>query len=156
MVGGPVSSYEAALPYLKNMGKNIVHCGDNGTGQVGKRKHSCKALTIIQVAKICNNLVLSISMIAVAEGMSLGVKLGMDPVKLAGIMNTSSGRCWSSDTYNPCPGVCASLSWNEILNAVSLGDAERTIITWLHRWIWRRLDEERCRTGRCRRSSCQC
>jgi 3-hydroxyisobutyrate dehydrogenase len=57
------------------------------------------------VAKICNNLVLSISMVAVAEGMSLGVKLGMDPVKLASIMNTSSGRCWSSDTYNPCPGV---------------------------------------------------
>mmetsp|Transcript_30193 Transcript_30193/g.42104 ORF Transcript_30193/g.42104 Transcript_30193/m.42104 type:complete len:118 (-) Transcript_30193:89-442(-) len=44
-------------------------------------------------------------MVAVSEGMNLGVKLGMDPKVLAGIVNTSSGRCWSSDTYNPCPGV---------------------------------------------------
>jgi 3-hydroxyisobutyrate dehydrogenase len=67
-----------------------VHCGDTGTGQV---------------AKICNNLVLGITMAGVAEGMALGEALGIDPNVLAGIMNTSTGRCWSSDTYNPFPGV---------------------------------------------------
>lgn len=90
MVGGSVVGFDRARPLLSRMGKNIVHCGEAGTGQV---------------AKVCNNVVLGMSMAAVAEGMSLGVKLGMDPVKLAGIINTSSGRCWSSDTYNPCPGV---------------------------------------------------
>ena len=57
------------------------------------------------MAKLCNNLLLGISMLGTAEAMHLGVKLGIDPHKLAGILNTSSGRCWSSDTYNPCPGV---------------------------------------------------
>ena len=90
MVGGTQAGFTRAQPILQRMGKNIVHCGDVGTGQV---------------AKVCNNVVLGMSMVAVAEGMSLGVKLGMDPKKLAGIFNTSSARCWSSDTYNPCPGV---------------------------------------------------
>jgi 3-hydroxyisobutyrate dehydrogenase len=72
------------------MGKNIVHCGDAGNGQV---------------AKICNNMMLAIEMIATAEGMALATKLGMDANVFAGIANTSSGRCWSSDTYNPYPGV---------------------------------------------------
>ena len=93
MVGGSAAAFARVQPLLAKMGKNIVHCGDAGTGQV---------------AKVCNNVVLGMSMAAVAEGMSLGVKLGMDPVKLAGIINTSSGRCWSSDTYNPCPGVMAT------------------------------------------------
>ena len=44
-------------------------------------------------------------MAGVAEAMNMGIKLGIDPTKLAGIMNTSTARCWSSDTYNPCPGV---------------------------------------------------
>ncbi len=90
MVGGSPASFEAVKPFLQKMGKNIVHCGDAGTGQV---------------AKICNNLVLGISMAAVAEAMNLGVRLGADPKVLAGIINTSAGRCWSSDTYNPVPGV---------------------------------------------------
>ena len=77
-------------PVLAGMGKNIVHCGATGMGQV---------------AKVCNNLVLGISMAAVSEAMSLGVALGIDPKVLAGIVNTSTGRCWSSDTYNPYPGV---------------------------------------------------
>jgi 3-hydroxyisobutyrate dehydrogenase len=72
------------------MGRNITHCGAAGTGQV---------------AKICNNLLLGISMIGVAEAMTLGAALGIDPTVLAGIINTSSGRCWSSDSYNPYPGV---------------------------------------------------
>ncbi len=72
------------------MGKTIVRCGPSGTGQA---------------AKICNNMLLAISMIGVAEAMSLGAALGIEPKVLAGIINTSSGRCWSSDTYNPYPGV---------------------------------------------------
>ncbi len=90
MVGGDTRDFEAAKPVLACMGKNIVHCGGAGNGQV---------------AKICNNMMLAIEMIATAEGMSLAAKLGMDPKVFAGIVNTSSGRCWSSDTYNPYPGV---------------------------------------------------
>jgi 3-hydroxyisobutyrate dehydrogenase len=90
MVGATLRLFEQIKPILAAMGKNIVHCGDSGTGQV---------------AKICNNLLLGISMIGVAEAMSLGVALGIDPKVLTGIINTSSGRCWSSDTYNPYPGV---------------------------------------------------
>jgi len=90
MVGASRQLFEVVKPVLSQMGKNIVHCGESGTGQI---------------AKICNNLVLAISMIGVAEAMSLGAELGIDPKLLAGILNTSSGRCWSSDTYNPYPGV---------------------------------------------------
>ncbi|EGD01003.1 3-hydroxyisobutyrate dehydrogenase, partial [Burkholderia sp. TJI49] len=90
MVGGSDADFERVKPVLAGMGKNIVHCGATGMGQV---------------AKVCNNLVLGISMAAVAEAMSLGVALGIDPKVLAGIVNTSTGRCWSSDTYNPYPGV---------------------------------------------------
>jgi 3-hydroxyisobutyrate dehydrogenase len=90
MVGGEARDFESARPVLQAMGKNLVHCGASGNGQV---------------AKICNNLMLAIGMIATAEGMALATKLGMDPKVFAGIVNTSSGRCWSSDTYNPYPGV---------------------------------------------------
>ena len=90
MVGGDAADFEAAKPLLQCMGKNIVHCGASGNGQV---------------AKICNNLMLAIEMIGTAEGMTLAARLGMDPKVFAGIVNTSSGRCWSSDTYNPYPGV---------------------------------------------------
>lgn len=90
MVGGEQVDFDAALPVLQAMGKNIVHCGPSGNGQV---------------AKVANNMLLAISMIGTAEAMNLGVSLGMDPKVLAGIINTSSGRCWSSDTYNPFPGV---------------------------------------------------
>jgi 3-hydroxyisobutyrate dehydrogenase len=90
MVGAEPQLFERIKPLLGHMGKNIVHCGGAGTGQV---------------AKICNNMLLGISMVGVAEAMNLGVSLGIDPKVLAGIINTSSGRCWSSDTYNPYPGV---------------------------------------------------
>ena len=90
MVGGSAASYEHVKSVLSAMGKNIVHCGDTGTGQI---------------AKICNNLVLGITMAGVAEAMSLGEALGIDPKVLGGIINTSTGRCWSSDTYNPFPGL---------------------------------------------------
>lgn len=90
MVGGEAADFARAQPILAAMGKNIVHCGGSGNGQA---------------AKVANNMLLGISMIGVAEAMSLGVALGVDPQVLAGIINTSSGRCWSSDTYNPFPGV---------------------------------------------------
>lgn len=90
MVGGEAAAFDQVREVLAAMGKNIVHCGGPGTGQV---------------AKVANNMLLAISMIGAAEAMSLGVSLGMDPKVLAGIINTSSGRCWSSDTYNPYPGV---------------------------------------------------
>ncbi|ABC34002.1 3-hydroxyisobutyrate dehydrogenase [Burkholderia thailandensis] len=90
MVGGSDADYARVKPVLAAMGKNIVHCGATGMGQV---------------AKVCNNLVLGITMAGVSEAMALGASLGIDPKVLAGIINTSTGRCWSSDTYNPYPGV---------------------------------------------------
>ncbi len=90
MVGAAKELFESIKPVLSQMGRNIVHCGESGNGQV---------------AKICNNLLLAISMIGVSEAMTLGTALGIEPKVLAGIVNTSSGRCWSSDTYNPYPGV---------------------------------------------------
>lgn len=91
MVGAKSKNeFEQIKPILEAMGKNIVHAGDIGHGLA---------------AKICNNMLLGISMIGVAETMNLGLKLGLDKKTLAGILNTSSGRCWSSDTYNPVPGV---------------------------------------------------
>lgn len=90
MVGASEGLFASVSPALGAMGKNIVRCGDTGMGQV---------------AKICNNLLLGITMAGVAEAMSLGAALGIDPKVLAGIINTSTGRCWSSDTCNPYPGI---------------------------------------------------
>ncbi|WP_250440557.1 3-hydroxyisobutyrate dehydrogenase [Caballeronia sp. AZ1_KS37] len=90
MVGADETLFETLRPVLSGMGKNMVRCGETGTGQI---------------AKICNNLLLGISMIGVAEAMKLGETLGIDPTKLASIVNTSTGRCWSSDTCNPYPGI---------------------------------------------------
>uniref|UniRef100_A0A8C5AIF1 3-hydroxyisobutyrate dehydrogenase n=1 Tax=Gadus morhua TaxID=8049 RepID=A0A8C5AIF1_GADMO len=90
MVGGPKEEYQAAQELLTCMGANVVYCGAVGTGQA---------------AKICNNMLLAIGMIGTAETMNLGIRLGLDPKLLAQILNMSSGRCWSSDSYNPVPGV---------------------------------------------------
>lgn len=90
MVGATPELFATLQPVLTQMGRNIVHCGDVGTGQI---------------AKICNNLLLGISMVGVSEAMALGDALGIDTQVLAGIINSSTGRCWSSDTYNPWPGV---------------------------------------------------
>jgi len=98
MVGAPNEKiFEAVKPLLAHMGKNIAYCGINGNGQV---------------AKICNNMLLGISMIATAEAMNLGTRLGMDPKLLASILNSSSGRCWSSEVYNPHPGVLPNVPSN--------------------------------------------
>lgn len=90
MVGGSEDNFPVVETLLAHMGKNITYCGKAGMGQV---------------AKLCNNLVLAISMAGVAEAHALGGRLGLDQKVFADIINSSSGRCWSSDTYNPCPGV---------------------------------------------------
>jgi 3-hydroxyisobutyrate dehydrogenase len=88
MVGG--KRFDDAQKILQHMGKNIINCGPVGTGGA---------------AKICNNMLLAVSMIGTAEAMNLGLRLGLEPKLLAKIINSSSGRCWSSEVYNPCPGV---------------------------------------------------
>jgi 3-hydroxyisobutyrate dehydrogenase len=89
MVGGTAAGFEAAKPFLEKMGKTIVHAGDAGAGQA---------------AKICNNMILGISMIAVCEGFALARKLGLDEQKLFDISSTASGQCWSLTSYCPVPG----------------------------------------------------
>ncbi|WP_025898293.1 3-hydroxyisobutyrate dehydrogenase [Sneathiella glossodoripedis] len=89
MVGGPAGAFEAAKPILEVMGQNIVHTGGSGNGQA---------------AKICNNMILGISMIAVSEAFVLGEKLGLDHQTLFDIASTASGQCWSLTTYCPVPG----------------------------------------------------
>ncbi|MBL0930322.1 MAG: 3-hydroxyisobutyrate dehydrogenase [Alphaproteobacteria bacterium] len=89
MVGGGEAAFARAQPILSKMGKTIVHAGGPGNGQA---------------AKICNNMILGISMIAVAEGFSLAAKLGLDAQKLFDISSKSSGQCWSMTSYCPVPG----------------------------------------------------
>ncbi|CAE7570010.1 hibA [Symbiodinium microadriaticum] len=90
MVGGDGRTFEECQQFLQAMGKNMVLVGGPGSGGV---------------TKICNNLSLAISMVGTAEAMNLGRRLGMDPKTLAGVLNTSTGRCWASEVNNPCPGV---------------------------------------------------
>ncbi|KAL5508823.1 hypothetical protein EMCRGX_G004075 [Ephydatia muelleri] len=97
MVGGAVDSFERARPVLECMGKNIVHCGDSGAGQA---------------TKICNNMMLAIEMIGTSEALQLGRSLGLDPKLLTKVINMASGRCWSSEVYNPCPGVMENVPSN--------------------------------------------
>ncbi|WP_112662220.1 3-hydroxyisobutyrate dehydrogenase [Microvirga flavescens] len=89
MAGGSEAAFERAKPFLSHMGKRIVHCGEAGAGQA---------------AKICNNMILGISMIGVAEAFVLGEKLGLSHQALFDVASTSSGQCWSLTTYCPVPG----------------------------------------------------
>jgi 3-hydroxyisobutyrate dehydrogenase len=89
MVGGADEAFSRARPLLEAMGKRIVHCGGAGAGQA---------------AKICNNMILGISMIAVGEGFALAEKLGLSHQALFDVASTSSGQCWSLTTYCPVPG----------------------------------------------------
>jgi len=89
MVGGPEAAFARAKPVLEAMGKTIVHAGGSGNGQA---------------AKICNNMILGISMIAVSEAFVLAEKLGLDHQKLFDISSKSSGQCWSLTSYCPVPG----------------------------------------------------
>lgn len=89
MVGGGESAFAKAKPILEKMGRNIVHAGASGNGQA---------------AKICNNMILGVSMIAVSEGFMLAKRLGLDAQKLFDVAATSSGQCWSLTNYCPVPG----------------------------------------------------
>ena len=89
MVGGTAAGFAAAKPLLDIMGQNIFHAGGSGNGQV---------------AKICNNMLLGISMIGTAEAFMLGEKLGLDAQTFFDISSTASGQCWSMTSYCPAPG----------------------------------------------------
>ena len=89
MCGGSEKSFGRAKPILEKMGKRVVHAGKEGAGQA---------------AKICNNMLLAISMIGTCEAFVLGEKLGLEPQKLFEIMSAASGQCWSLTTYCPVPG----------------------------------------------------
>lgn len=89
MAGGSKEAFARAEPILQPMAGRIVHCGDDGAGQA---------------AKICNNMILGISMIGVAEAFVLGEKLGLSHQALFDVASTSSGQCWSLTTYCPVPG----------------------------------------------------
>lgn len=89
MAGGADDAFAAAKPVLEAMGKKIVHCGGAGAGQA---------------AKICNNMILGISMIGVAEAFVLAEKLGLSHQALFDVASGSSGQCWSLTTYCPVPG----------------------------------------------------
>jgi 3-hydroxyisobutyrate dehydrogenase len=89
MVGGSDAAFAKAKPVLEMMGKTIVHAGGAGNGQA---------------AKICNNMILGVSMIAVSEAFVLAEKLGLDAQKLFDISSKSSGQCWSMTSYCPVPG----------------------------------------------------
>ncbi|MBS0274524.1 MAG: 3-hydroxyisobutyrate dehydrogenase [Proteobacteria bacterium] len=89
MCGGSDTAFERAKPVLEKMGKKIAHAGGPGAGQA---------------AKICNNMMLGISMIGTCEALALGQKLGLEAQALFDIMSTSSGQSWSLTTYCPVPG----------------------------------------------------
>jgi 3-hydroxyisobutyrate dehydrogenase len=89
MVGGSTHAFERGKPILERMGKRVVHCGEPGNGQV---------------AKICNNMILGVSMIAVSEAFVLGEKLGLSHKALFDVASASSGQCWSLTSYCPVPG----------------------------------------------------
>ena len=93
MCGGSAETFAKGKPILEGMGKNIFHAGDHGAGQV---------------AKICNNMLLSVLMVGTSEALQLGADQGLDPNKLSEIMLASSGRNWTLELYNPYPGVMAT------------------------------------------------
>jgi 3-hydroxyisobutyrate dehydrogenase len=89
MVGGETESFMAAQPVLGQMGRKIVHCGPAGAGQG---------------AKICNNMILGISMIGVCEAFVLAETIGLDAQALFDVASTASGQCWSLTSNCPVPG----------------------------------------------------
>lgn len=89
MIGGAVHVFSGAKPVFEAMGKKIIHCGEASAGQA---------------AKICNNMILGVSMIAVGEAFVLGERLGLTHQALFDVASVSSGQCWSLTTYCPVPG----------------------------------------------------
>lgn len=89
MVGALPEDFDTVKPILELMGKRIVHCGDHGAGQA---------------AKVCNNMILGVSMIAVSEAFVLGEKLGLTHQALFDVASNASGQCWALTTNCPVPG----------------------------------------------------
>ena len=89
MVGGSEAAFAAGKPILEAMGKNIFHTGGPGAGQA---------------VKICNNMMLAINMVGVAEGFLLAEKLGLDPFKLHEVCSTATSNSWALSSYCPVPG----------------------------------------------------
>ncbi|AYF01638.1 3-hydroxyisobutyrate dehydrogenase [Paracoccus yeei] len=90
MVGGPADAFRTVAPLFDIMGQKAVHCGAAGAGQA---------------AKICNNMILGVTMIATCEAFALADKLGLDRQKMFDVVSTSSGYSWSMNAYCPAPGV---------------------------------------------------
>ena len=90
MIGGDESAFKKMKPLFEVMGKKAVYCGDSGSGQA---------------AKICNNMILGISMIGVCESFTLAKKIGLDLEKLYEVSSNSSGSCWALNTYCPAPDI---------------------------------------------------
>lgn len=97
MVGGNNQAVDQAKPFLETMGKKIIHTGSAGSGQA---------------AKICNNMILGISMIAVSEGFILAQQLGLAADKLFEVVNSSSGQCWVMSKYPPLPDLLPNVPAN--------------------------------------------
>jgi 3-hydroxyisobutyrate dehydrogenase len=97
MVGGEEDAFARARPILQAMGKAVIHAGASGAGQA---------------AKICNNMLLAISMIGTCEAFALAGKLGLDAAKFFEIASQSSGQCWSMTAYAPVPGLVPSAPSN--------------------------------------------
>lgn len=90
MVGGTEEAFGRAQPILAKMGKAVIHAGDSGAGQA---------------AKICNNMLLGVTMVGTCEAFVLARKLGLDPQRFFDIASVSSGQSWSMTSYAPLPGV---------------------------------------------------
>lgn len=90
MVGGDATGFEKAKPLFDIMGQKAVHCGPSGNGQA---------------AKICNNMILGVTMIATCEAFALADKLGLDRQAMFDVVSTSSGYSWTMNAYCPAPGV---------------------------------------------------
>jgi len=98
MVGGPADLFEECKPVLEAMGKNVIHCGDNGMGEV---------------VKVVNNLIAGVSMAVVAEAYNIGIQAGADPKVMYDVISKSSGSCWAHDKVLPYPGVVPSAPVND-------------------------------------------
>jgi 3-hydroxyisobutyrate dehydrogenase len=92
MAGGSEEAFAKVAPLFEIMGQKAVHCGDSGAGQA---------------AKICNNMILGVTMIATCEAFALADKLGLDRQKMYDVVSTSSGYSWTMNAYTPAPGIGA-------------------------------------------------
>lgn len=97
MVGGPADLFAECKPILEALGKNVIHCGESGMGEV---------------IKVVNNLIAGVSMAVVAEAYNIGIRAGADPKVMFDVISKSSGSCWSNNNNNPIPGLVPSAPAN--------------------------------------------